>query len=90
MIYAATLILAACSLLYELLIAQALATFAANTVTWYSVTVGLYLAGMGLGALLHDQNPTDNLWTRFFKVEIALSAAGAIAVPLLHFSHTGA
>jgi spermidine synthase len=90
MIYAATLILAACSLLYELLIAQALATFAANTVTWYSVTVGLYLAGMGLGALLHDQHPTDNLWARFFKVEIALSAAGAIAVPLLHFSHTGA
>ena len=80
MIYAATLILAACSLLYELLIAQALATFAANTVTWYSVTVGLYLAGMGLGALLHDQHPTDNLWARFFKVEIALSAAGAIAV----------
>ena len=45
---------------------------------------------MGLGALLHDQHPTDNLWARFFKVEIALSAAGAIAVPLLHFSHTGA
>jgi spermidine synthase len=89
-IYAATLILAACSLLYELLIAQALATFAANTVTWYSVTVGLYLAGMGLGALLHDQHPTTNLWTRLFKVEIALSAAGAIAVPILHFSHTGA
>jgi spermidine synthase len=88
-IYAATLILAACSLLYELLIAQALATFAANTVTWYSVTVGLYLAGMGLGALLHDKHPTANLWARFFRVEVALSAAGAIAVPLLHFSHTG-
>ena len=88
-IYTAALILAACSLLYELLIAQALATFAANTVTWYSVTVGLYLAGMGLGALLHDQNPTTNLWVRFCKVEIALSAAGAIAVPLLHFAHTG-
>jgi len=88
-IYAATLTLAACSLLYELLIAQALATFAANTVTWYSVTVGLYLAGMGLGALLHDQHPPASLWARFFKVEIALSAAGAIAVPVLHFSHTG-
>lgn len=88
-IYAATLILAACSLLYELLIAQALATFAANTVTWYSVTVGLYLSGMGLGALLHDKHPTANLWARFFRVEVALSAAGAIAVPLLHFSHTG-
>ncbi|WP_435219881.1 spermidine synthase [Luminiphilus sp. nBUS_07] len=88
-IYAATLILAACSLLYELLIAQALATFAANTVTWYSVTVGLYLAGMGLGALLHERHPSTNLWARFFRVELALSAAGAIAVPLLHLCHTG-
>ncbi len=48
LVYAAALVLAACSLLYELLIAQTLAMLAANTVVWYSVTIGIYLAAMGL------------------------------------------
>ena len=88
LVYAAALVLAACSLLYELLIAQTLATLAANTVVWYSVTIGLYLAAMGLGALLHEKFATGNLWARLFRVELLLSAAGALAVPILHFSHT--
>jgi spermidine synthase len=88
MVYAAALVLAACSLLYELLIAQTLATLAANTVVWYSVTIGVYLAAMGLGALLHDKYATDNLWARLFRVELLLSAIGALAVPILNFTHT--
>jgi spermidine synthase len=88
LIYAASLVLAACSLLYELLIAQTLATLAANTVVWYSVTIGVYLAAMGLGALLHDKYAAGNLWVRLFRVELLLSAVGALAVPILHFTHT--
>jgi spermidine synthase len=87
-VYAAALVLAACSLLYELLIAQTLATLAANTVVWYSVTIGVYLAAMGMGALLHDKYATDNLWARLFRVELLLSAVGALAVPILYFIHT--
>jgi len=88
LIYAASLVLAACSLLYELLIAQTLATLAANTVVWYSVTIGVYLAAMGLGALLHDKYAAGNLWVRLFRVELGLSAVGAVAVPVLNFTHT--
>jgi spermidine synthase len=88
MVYATALVLAACSLLYELLIAQTLATLAANTVVWYSVTIGVYLAAMGLGALLHEKFAAGNLWARLFRVEIMLSAAGALAVPILNFIHT--
>lgn len=87
-IYAVALVLAACSLLYELLIAQALASLAANTVVWYSVTIGVYLAAMGLGALLHTRYATGNPWARLFRVELLLSAVGAMAIPLLHFAHT--
>ena len=88
MIYAAALVLAACSLLYELLIAQTLATLAANTVVWYSVTIGIYLAAMGVGALLHHRYAAGNLWSRLFRVELLLSAIGAVAIPILHFTHT--
>lgn len=87
-IYAATSVLAACSLLYELLIAQTLATLAANTVVWYSVTIGVYLASMGLGALLHGKYAGSNLWLRLFRVELLLAAVGAVAVPVLYFTHT--
>ena len=90
LVYATALVLAACSLLYELLIAQTLATLAANTVVWYSVTIGIYLAAMGIGALLHDRYAAGNLWARLFRVEFMLSAVGAVAVPILHFTHTGA
>ena len=45
---AITLIVSACSLLYELLIAQTLSLLAGNTVVWYSLTVGAYR-----GALPH-------------------------------------
>ena len=47
-----TLIVSACSLLYELLITQTLSLLAGNTVVWYSLTVGVYLSAMGLGAVV--------------------------------------
>ena len=54
-IYLIALILSACSLVYELLIAQSMAMLAANMVVWYSLTVGIYLAAMGLGAFLYER-----------------------------------
>ncbi len=86
-IYAMALILSACSLIYELLIAQSLAMLAANTVVWYSVTVGVYLAAMGLGALLYDSRPPRDRWSGLFQVEIALSVVGALAAPIVHLAH---
>ncbi len=47
-VFAIALILSACSLLYELLIAQTLSLLAGNTVVWYSLTVGTYLGAMGI------------------------------------------
>jgi spermidine synthase len=41
--------------LYELLIAETLSTVAANTVVWYSLTIGLYLLSMGYGSLLFEK-----------------------------------
>ena len=89
-VYATALVLAACSLLYELLIAQTLSILAANTVVWYSVTIGVYLASMGLGALIHYRFATGDLWSRLFRVEVLLSIVGALAIPILHLTHTSA
>lgn len=50
-----TTVVATCSLLYELLLAQTLATTMGNTVLRYNVTIGLYIASMGLGALCYPR-----------------------------------
>ena len=87
-VYAASLILAACSLLYELLIAQTLSLLAANTVIWYSLTVGTYLGAMGLGALIYDARSKRATWDRLYRIEMLLSVAGAGAVVLIYLAHT--
>ena len=64
-----TVIVSACSLLYELLIAQTLSLLAGNTVVWYSLTVGAYLGAMGLGAALFRPRSGGSAWTSLSKVE---------------------
>ncbi len=87
-IYILSLILSACSLLYELLIAQTLTLIAGNMVVWYSLTVGTYLAAMGVGAIIYGTPDRSRDWGRLFRVEILLSLIGASAVLLLNFAHS--
>ena len=85
---AVTVVLAACSLVYELLIAQTLSLFAGNTVVWYSLTVGLYLGAMGLGAAISHVRPGRSGWDDLFGIEVLLSMVGAVAVLLIQFTHS--
>ncbi len=85
---AVTLVLAACSLIYELLIAQTLSLFAGNTVIWYSLTVGLYLGAMGLGAAISHIRPGRSAWDDLFAVEVLLSIVGALAVLMIQLVHS--
>ncbi|MCH7565516.1 MAG: hypothetical protein IH968_17020, partial [Gemmatimonadetes bacterium] len=83
-----TVIVSACSLLYELLIAQTLSLLAGNTVVWYSLTVGAYLGAMGLGAVLFRPRFGGSAWASLFTVEVVLSAVGAGAVVLIQLAHS--
>ena len=87
LVYALSLLLAACSLLYELLIAQSLAFLAANMVVWYSLTIGVYIGGMGLGALVYGGRGEGSAWSRLHLVELGLSIVGGLAVVVVHFAH---
>jgi spermidine synthase len=86
-VLALAFVLAACSILYELLAAQTLSLLAANTVVWYSLVVGVFLASMGWGAFRSRGVAEGTEWRALFRVEIALTAAGALAVPLLRAAH---
>ena len=87
-VLAITVILSACSLLYELLIAQTLSLLAGNTVVWYSLIVGVYLGAMGLGALLFKPRSSSEGWSRLFTVEMLLGGIGAAAVPMIQMAHS--
>ncbi len=79
-------IVASCSLLYELLLAQTLATTMGNTALRYNVTIGLYIASMGVGALFYNRLKTWWIERRresedsgFIQIEILLGIVGFIA-----------
>jgi len=82
-LYGVTLVVATCSILYELLLAQTLSALLGNTVLRYSITIGCYLGALGVGALLCDRRTGDAGW-RLTRIELGLSVLGGVAVPLLY------
>jgi S-adenosylmethionine/arginine decarboxylase-like enzyme len=78
-IYFVTLMTACCSILYELLLAQALSTTMGNTALRYNTTIGLYIAAMGFGALLYKKFVKENVFQEFVKYELLLSIIGGVA-----------
>lgn len=88
-LFVVTFLVAVCSILYELTIAQTLSLLAANTVVWYSVTVGIFLLGMGFGSFLSKKIcRTDPPWNALIYVETLLCLIGALSAPLIHAGHT--
>jgi len=82
-LYGVTLLVAACSLLYELLLAQTLAALLGDTVLRYSITIGCYLGALGIGAMLCGEQPRA-AGPRLARVEVGLSIVGGAAVPLFY------
>jgi len=82
-LYLLTVVVAMCSIVYELLLAQTLSAILGNTVLRYSITIGCYLGALGVGAILVGSRHRDAAG-RLLRVEVALSALGGLAVPLFY------
>ncbi len=74
-----TFVVAACSLLYELLLAQNLSTVLGDTAHRYNVTIGLYIASMGLGALIYSKLDIKDKVKSLFRVEVLLIIFGGLS-----------
>ena len=72
-----------CSLVYELLISTTSSYFLGDSVRQFSITIGLYLAAMGLGSYISRLLKTE-LLRSFVAVEILLGIIGGTAVPMLY------
>ena len=78
-------ILAACSIIYELLLSNTLAIITNNYVWWQSLTIGIYIGGLGLGSYIGDKK-MDN-YVSLFKAELALSFLGIASVAFVYLAH---
>ena len=80
-----TSILAFCSIVYELLLSNTLAIVTGNYILWQSLTIGVYIGGLGLGAYYSDK--LKDSYTSLVNVELLLSFLGAICVVYIYIFH---
>ncbi len=76
------LVVAACGLIYELLAGTVASYVLGDSVTQFSLIIGLYLSALGVGAWLSRFIDRD-LAARFVDVELGVALAGGLSAPLL-------
>jgi len=76
------LIIAACGLVYELLAGTVASYVLGDSVTQFSLIIGIYLSALGVGAWLSGFLEND-LASRFVDVELAVALIGGLSAPLL-------
>ncbi|MEZ3145395.1 spermidine synthase [Halobaculum sp. MBLA0143] len=73
---ALTFVVAFCSIAYELVYSELLTVFYGGTVVRYSVTIGLYMFSLGVGAVLSSQ--LGDAESNFLRTEVYLAVAGPL------------
>ena len=79
------LIIATCGLIYELLAGTLASYVLGDSVTQFSLIIGIYLFAMGVGSWL-SRFVEKNLARRFVEVEICVAVLGGLSAPLLFLS----
>src|SRR5437763_6859254 len=79
------LVVATCGLVYELLAGTLASYVLGDSVTQFSLIIGIYLSAMGVGAWLSGFIGA-NLGRRFIEIEIGVALVGGLSAPLLFLS----
>ncbi len=79
------LVIATCGLIYELLAGTLASYVLGDSVTQFSLIIGLYLSALGVGAWL-SRHVTSDLARRFVEVELGVALLGGTSAPLLFLS----
>ena len=81
-LYLNVFIVAICGLVYELLAGTLGSYLLGDSVTQFSLVIGLYLSAMGVGAWLSRRLDTE-LAQRFIDLELAVAVVGGASAPVL-------
>lgn len=82
---ASVFVIAACGLVYELIAAAASTYLLGDSVTQFSLVIGVYLASMGVGSYL-SQHVHDRIITRFVDIELLIAVLGGCSAAIMFFS----
>lgn len=85
LIYAA-FIAGLCSIVYELLIATTVSYFLGDSIKYFSLTIGIYMAAMGIGSFI-SQYIDKALLRKFIIAELSLGLIGGISIPGLYLAY---
>lgn len=80
----AVLIVALCGIVYELLIATVSSYLLGDSVRQFSITIGLFMAAMGLGAYV-TKHFSRRLVSLFVIIEILIALVGGLSTIILFF-----
>src|SRR5687768_1416166 len=75
-------IIATCGLIYELLAATVSSYVLGDSVTQFSLIIGVYLFAMGVGSYL-SRFIDKNIAEKFIDIELAVAVVGGLSAPLL-------
>ncbi len=78
-------IIATCGLIYELLAATVSSYVLGDSVTQFSLIIGIYLSAMGVGSYL-SRFIDKNVAEKFIDIELAVAVIGGFSAPLLFLS----
>lgn len=82
LLYLNVLVIATCGLVYELLAGTLASYLLGDSVTQFSLVIGVYLSALGVGSWISRY--VDNEVARtFIEIEIALALVGGLSAPLL-------
>lgn len=76
-------VVAICGLVYELLAGTLGSYLLGDSVTQFSLVIGLYLSAMGVGAWLSRRLDDADLARRFLDIELAVAVVGGMSAPTL-------
>ncbi len=78
--------IAACAIVYELVIATLSSYLLGNSIHQFSITVGLFMSSMGFGSFL-SKYFNHSLITRFIQIEILIGLIGGISTVSLFMAY---
>ncbi|MBO5302874.1 MAG: polyamine aminopropyltransferase [Lachnospiraceae bacterium] len=81
-----TFVISGCSMVYELLISAVSSYLLGDSITQFSITIGLYMCAMGIGSFLSKYIKKD-LFEWFVFVEIAVGILGGSSALILFISN---
>ncbi len=82
LLYLNVLIIATCGLIYELLAGTLASYLLGDSVTQFSLVIGIYLSALGVGAWL-SSFVQEKLARCFIEIELAVALVGGTSAPLL-------